>query len=185
MAYFDVCEAVTKVKKKYDEPNPVRLCRQMGITLLYESFGKDPDAIKGFFTEMNRIKMITVNSDLPEIIQKIIIAHELGHAVMHRSSGVREFHDVAMFDESSTKEKDANLFAADYLLDDQAVFETLNEDTTFFTAAAKLHVPIELLDFKFRVMKWKGYKLIEPPITAQNNFLANMEVPDDADCYCD
>ena len=53
------------------------------------------------------------------------------------------------------------------------------------SAAAKLYVPIELLDFKFRVMKWKGYKLIEPPISARSNFLANMEVPDDADCYCD
>ena len=31
-----------------------------------------------------------------------------------------------------------------------------------------------MLDFKFRVMKWKGYKLIEPPIMAQSNFLANM-----------
>ena len=33
------------------------------------------------------------------------------------------------------------------------------------------------------VLKWKGYKLIEPPIPARSNFLANMEVPDDADCY--
>ncbi len=30
-----------------------------------------------------------------------------------------------------------------------------------------LRVPAELLDFKFRVLKWKGYKLIEPPISAQ------------------
>ena len=33
------------------------------------------------------------------------------------------------------------------------------------------------------VLKWKGYKLIEPPIPARSNFLANMEVPDDADSY--
>ena len=71
----------------------------------------------------------------------------------------------------------------EYLLNDEEVLDTLNRDTTFFTAAAKLYVPIELLDFKFRVMKWKGYKLIEPPISARSNFLANMEVPDDADCY--
>lgn len=80
-------------------------------------------------------------------------------------------------------EKDANLFAAEYLLRDQDVLETLNRDTTFFAAAAMLRVPAELLDFKFRVLKWKGYKLIEPPISAQSKFLANMEVPDDADCY--
>ena len=59
--------------------------------------------------------------------------------------------------------------------------ETLNADNTFFSAAAMLYVPMELLDFKFRVMKWKGYKLIEPPISARSNFLRDMEVPPDAD----
>ena len=32
-------------------------------------------------------------------------------------------------------------------------------------------------------MKWKGYKLVEPPITARSNFLKDMEVPDNADCF--
>ena len=133
--------------------------------------------------ESKRIRTITVNCNLPVVIQRIIVSHELGHAVLHRKSGVKAFHDIGLFDESSLTEKEANLFAAEYLLNDEEVLDTLNRDTTFFTAAAKLYVPIELLDFKFRVMKWKGYKLIEPPILARSNFLANMEVPDDADCY--
>jgi hypothetical protein len=66
-------------------------------------------------------------------------------------------------------------------MDDKDVLRALNRDTTFFSAAALLCVPAELLDFKFRVMKWKGYKLIEPPITASSNFLRDMEVPEDAD----
>ena len=103
--------------------------------------------------------------------------------MLHRHSGIHAFHDIGLFDESSLLEKDANLFAAEYLLRDQDVLETLNRDTTFFSAAAMLRVPAELLDFKFRVLEWKGYKLIEPPISARSNFLANMEVPDDADCY--
>lgn len=78
-------------------------------------------------------------------------------------------------------EKEANLFAAELLLDDQKVLDALNGDTTFFSAAAALYIPAELLDFKFRVMKWKGYKLIEPPINARNNFLKDMEVPENAD----
>ena len=43
------------------------------------------------------------------------------------------------------------------------------------------YVLIELLDFKFRVMKWKGYKLTEPPINARSNFLRDMEVPDESE----
>ena len=81
-------------------------------------------------------------------------------------------------------EKDANLFAAELLLDDQKVLDILNQDTTFFAAASSLMVPPELLDFKFRVMKWKGYKLTEPPITTRSNFLLDMDVPKEENIYC-
>ena len=179
MSYAEVCGAVEALQKKYHESNPFRLCENMNILLLSQALGNTPDAIKGFYLESKRIRTITVNCDLPEAVQKIIVAH----AVLHRHSGIHAFHDIGLFDESSLLEKDANLFAAEYLLRDQDVLETLNRDTTFFSAAAMLRVPAELLDFKFRVLKWKGYKLIEPPISARSNFLANMEVPDDADCY--
>ena len=177
MAYSEVCKAVETLKKKYDTTDPFHLCREMGIRLLTQPLGGSQDAIKGFFVEMNRIKMIVVNGDLPLVLQRIITAHEIGHAVMHCHTGLREFHDVCVFDESSVLEKDANLFAAELLLDDRSVMTTLNADTTFFTAAASLRVPVELLDFKFRVMKWKGCKMVEPPVTARNNFLRDLEVP--------
>ena len=168
MSYAEVCKAVETIDRRYCQKDPFRLCKEMGIILLPQQLGNEPDAIKGFFLENKRIKTITVNSDLP-------------HAALHRKSGIHAFHEVGLFDESSFMEQEANLFAAEYLLDDQKVLETLNSDTTFFAAASELYVPMELLDFKFRVMKWKGYKLIEPPISARSNFLRDMEVPPDAD----
>lgn len=183
MTYADICDAVTRIKRKYVETDPFRLCRAMDIKLIFEPMGKDPDAPKGFFLECKRIRTITVNSDLPEVIQKIIVAHEIGHALFHRKTGIHAFHDITMFDQNSVMEKEANLFAAEYILEDQKVFEVLNRDTTFFSAAAALYVPAELLDFKFRLMKWKGYKLTEPPISARSNFLRDVEVPENADYY--
>lgn len=183
MTYAEICESVSSLVLKYGERDPFRLCHALGITLLMQPMGAGPDSIKGFFLEKKRIRVITVNSDLPEVIQRIIVAHELCHAIKHRQSGIHAFHEVSMFDQNSAMEKDANLFAAELLLEDQKVLEALNRDTTFFSAAAALYVPAELLDFKFRVMKWKGYKLIEPPINARSNFLRDMEVPDDADYY--
>ena len=81
-------------------------------------------------------------------------------------------------------EKDANLFAAELLLEDDEVLQALNEDNTFFTAASMLNVPAELLDFKFRVMKWKGYKIVEPPIISRSNFLKDLDVSYDDDFGC-
>ncbi len=184
MTYDEICREVEKVKARYHQDDPYRLCRAMGIKLIRASFGTAPDAIKGFFLESQRIKTITINDDLPEVIQRIITSHELGHAVLHRNTGIHAFHDVGLFDESVVFEKDANLFAAEYMLDDEDVFETLNADATFFTAAAMLRVPAELLDFKFRLMKWRGYKLSAPPIQAKSTFLKDVEVPRNADFYC-
>ncbi len=181
--YTEITEPVEKLKKRYHENDPFLLCKAMGIKIIFQPLGTAPDAIKGFILKSKRIVAITVNSDLPIILQKIIVAHELGHAILHKNSSVLAFHEVALFDESSRYEKDANLFAAEYLLEDDHVLEILNTDNTFFSAAAALHVPIELLDFKFRVMKWKGYKMMEPPINARSNFLRDLEVPDNADNY--
>jgi len=183
LTYAEICESVSALVKKYDERDPFRLCRAMGIKLIFQAMGNAPDSVKGFFLECKRIRTITVNSDLPEVIQRIIVAHELCHATSHRKSGIHAFHDITLYDASSAMEKDANLFAAELLLDDQEVLQALNRDTTFFSAAAQLFVPAELLDFTFRVMKWKGYKLIEPPISAHSNFLRDVEVPDNADYY--
>ena len=181
MFYAEIVEAVEKVRERYREDDPFRLCRNMGIILLPQAFGTDDDSIKGFYLQRSRIKTITYNTDLPYVLQRIVIGHEIGHSQLHARGGVQAFHDIGMFDESSRFEKEANLFAAEYLLDDEQVLATLNGDNTFFSAAAALNVPMELLDFKFRVMKWKGYKLVEPPITARSNFLRDVEVPENAD----
>lgn len=114
MSYVDVCEAVESLQRKYCERDPFRLCADMGIKLLYQSLGTDPDAIKGFYLESKRIRTITVNSNLPTVIQRIIVSHELGHAVLHRKSGVKAFHDIGLFDESSLTMSCQNIRNSDF-----------------------------------------------------------------------
>ena len=115
-----------------------------------------------------------INSDLSREFQRVICAHELGHAVLHNDvAGVKDFHDFSMFNMNSQRENEANIFAAELLLEDEDVYTALNEDTTFFQAAADMCVPFELLDFKFRVMKWKGYMIVDSPVYSQSNWLKN------------
>lgn len=57
-------------------------------------------------------------------------------------------------------------------LDILSVFMLLG-DTFFFSVAKELEVPPELLDFKFRILKLKGWQ-IESPILANSNFLKNL-----------
>jgi len=45
---------------------------------------------------------------------------------------------------------------------------------SFFAAASTLEVPAELLDFKFRALKRQGFKVTEPPFTAQADFFKQI-----------
>lgn len=129
---------------------------------------------KGFFIIYKRKKHITINSDLPKILQKVVLAHELGHCILHSSSTCATFHEVTLFDSVDRQEYEANVFASELLLSDEDVLEALNEDMFFFQAGSALCVPSELLDFKFRILKRRGYK-VESPITTGGNFLKNLE----------
>ena len=170
-----ICREVLRLKKKYHETDLLRLCNAMGILILREPMGIFDGACKGFFLIQSRKKAIVINCDLPEAVQRIILAHELGHAVLHaRKTGLNAFHDFCLFDPASIWEYEANIFAAEFLLEDGSVLEHINEDASFFEIAAMLNVPPELLDFKFKLMRERGYDLSESPLAANGDFLKNM-----------
>ncbi len=171
--YESICAAVARIKKRYGKDrDPFRLCDHLGFRLNPRDLGRGPNAIKALIVECSRIKCITFNTNLPDELLGPTIFHECGHGVLH-PIGLFGYTDITLYDESSRKEKEANLFCAEYMLEDDEVLEALNADLTFFDAARALYVPAELLDFKFRLLKWKGYKLGESPIYARANFLGD------------
>ena len=177
-----ISRSAEDIKKDFPDCDPFEMVKAMGNLLLFQAMGKAKSACKGFFMMQDGQPSITINSDLPKMIQKIICAHELGHAVLHSQKiGMEAFHDVALFDTASLAEYEANVFAAELLLKDEDVLDLLNDDTSFFGVASTLRVPPELLDFKFRVMKRKGYQFTEPPLQSGSKFLQDMEADDHED----
>lgn len=170
-----IADAAQKLKKKYDETDPWKLASAMNIQVSLVPMGLFEGCCKGFFLIHKRIKHITINSDLPKEYQRVILAHELGHAVLHaRKASGAAFHEIILFDSTDTQEYEANVFASELLLTDDAVLEALNDDMFFFQAAKYLYVPSELLDFKFHILKRRGYK-VESPIVSHGDFLKNIE----------
>jgi Zn-dependent peptidase ImmA (M78 family) len=143
----------------------------MDIRIRYKDCGTE---LKAYFVVFSRIKNIVLNNRISEVVAKILVAHELGHAVLHRELALlRGFQEFELFDKASIAEYEANLFAAELLIEDSRLLPLLNsEGKSFFGVARELYVPAELLDFKFRMLKIKGYH-IEPPLLAQSPFLKN------------
>lgn len=128
--------------------------------------------MKAFYFYQSRMKNIVLNTRSGPHTRKILCAHELGHALLHKEIATwHGFQELTLFCSASRAEYEANLFAADLLIEDEALFELLDEPGKSFSELAReLYVPIELLDFKFRILKGKGYPLAAPYI-AQADFL--------------
>ena len=77
-------DTVNKVKAKYQESDPYRLAAAMHIIVKKLPLGTDPNCCKGFCMRECRKTCIVINCDLPEIIQQIILIHEIGHALLHQ-----------------------------------------------------------------------------------------------------
>ena len=81
---------------------------------------------------------------------------------MHQDIALlKGFRQIELFEAAGTKEYEANVFAAELLIRDDELLELLNdEDKSLFGIAKELRVPAELLVFKFRVLKHKGYRVV-------------------------
>lgn len=168
--YTDIISEKTgALIRKHKTRNPFELCDDLDIRIRYKDLGT---AMKAYYFYQSRIKNIVLNTRSGRIVQKILCAHELGHALLHGElAAMRGFQELEMFDMTSRTEYEANLFAAELLIDDNELLELLNDnEKSFFGVAKELYVPAELLDLKFRILKNKGYHL-EAPYIAQADFL--------------
>jgi len=163
-------QEAARVKRECLSADPQRVCDALRIRVSRAPMGTGSGACKGFFLVNARCRLIMLNSDLAEEIQRIILAHELGHAVLHSSAAIRTFHEFSVLSEADRLEYEANVFAADFLLEDADVLEALDEQQTLFRAASRLQVPPELLDLKARLMERSGCP-IRAPWIARGDFL--------------
>ena len=124
--------------------DPFRAAAQQGITVLPRS---DFARQKGAFTVVAGEPFIFINSRLSEETQRIVCAHELGHALLHRGEGQAVFMEFELFGAADRKEREANLFAAELLLDGEEISPLAREgmDAAQIARAMGVHVDLVLI----------------------------------------
>lgn len=162
-----IIETVDKLVRKYHTRDPYELCQLLGIKIHYYDLQKK---LKGFFYYQSRQKNIVIDHNVNEVLERILIAHELGHAILHtKIAMMKGFQEMEVLDGGSQEEDEANFFAAELLLEDDTVLECLSE-YSFFETAKILYVPAALLDYKFSLLYEKG-ELVNPMYIRKANFL--------------
>ncbi|AEE91167.1 conserved protein of unknown function [Tepidanaerobacter acetatoxydans Re1] len=94
-----------KIANKYNTRNPVEIAKNMDISVVYLPF----DELYGMACSLGKYRLIGVNSGLDEPIQRLVIAHELGHFVLHPEGNFFFILNETMF--YSKFEYQANMFA--------------------------------------------------------------------------
>ena len=112
---MDIKSRVENLVKKYGTREPYKLCKMLKIKIIYSDLGN----IKGIYKKVVTNKFIAINENLDEFCQKVVLAHELGHAILHHSKEIQTLKDYDLFPSFSNQlEVEANIFAAELLIDD-------------------------------------------------------------------
>ena len=163
-----IYDIVQKKIKKSKTRDPFVIAEESGVNL---RFNPNLVKLKGMYTILRNRRIIVINSNLPEYMQKIVCAHELGHDALHqtfaRSKALQEF---MLYDMTSRPEYEANIFAAELLLDDEELFELFKEGHDAQQLAGILNTDINLVALKIASLNYRGYNLrnsVEP----RSNFL--------------
>lgn len=109
-------------REKFNTSNPFKIAEALGILYQFGNIGCD-----GCYMFLKNHRYIFINQELPDSTKTMVMAHELGHALMHRKQNCYFIRNKT-FLLNSKIEIEANQFAAELLIPDSVVFE--NRDLT-------------------------------------------------------
>lgn len=115
------------------------------------------------------------NDRVPAPIQRMVLAHELGHHLYHRHRAERkELIEYTLFHLTDAMELEANIFSAHFLLEDEAVYAMARAGYSYMDMARAFSVDVNLMIFKLNEMQRMGYDL--PPLDpADNQFFRKID----------
>jgi Zn-dependent peptidase ImmA (M78 family) len=135
---------IENLKKKYKTECPYELANDLGITLIVCPLGKP----LGMYKYINKNKVIYINSILNEYQRRYVLAHEIGHAILHLKSSC--FFTSTRNLSKLKKEYEANIFASELLINFDVVDSLYIQGYSIGQLSSYYRVPVELIEFKFK-----------------------------------
>lgn len=159
--------------RRYGTRDPFELLDSLNVVVKF-STAFSRDGLKGFCTIMNRTRYVVINASLRSEEQRVVAGHEAGHIVVHADNlKIGTFRDNDIYLATGKMEREANIFAADFLISDDEVMEHMRScDANFFNVARALCIPPPFFAFKLYSMVERGYAM-RMPVDLNSSFLAN------------
>ncbi|MCR1823787.1 ImmA/IrrE family metallo-endopeptidase [Terrisporobacter muris] len=139
----NIPKLVSSLIKKYNTRDPYVLAECLDIEIIEYNLS----TAYGMYKLVNRNKFIFLNSKLDEITKRFVLSHELGHAILHRTSPGFYFKNHTLM-KTSIYEIEANTFAAELIISDNEFKEFLNYGYTISQMASYFNVTEDLIKLK-------------------------------------
>ncbi|UMZ35588.1 ImmA/IrrE family metallo-endopeptidase [Priestia megaterium] len=112
-----ISSVVRKLIEKYRTNDPLLIAEEMGVQVVPWNF---PDEVQGMYKYERRNQFIFVNDNLSEKERNFVLAHELGHAILHPTHNTSFLRNNTLFSVNKF-ERQANTFAVELLLPDEII----------------------------------------------------------------
>jgi len=136
-----------KLVRKWNTNDPFLLAENCNIKLMYADLGH----LGGLYQYYKRTKIIIINEALSYHEQREVCAHELGHALMHPKEN-RFFLHRSTFLNCDKLEREANLFAACLLIQENDAREFLHSGATVNQISAITGVSVPLVEERMHLL---------------------------------
>ena len=161
---------------EFDTRCPFELLDAIGAITMFD-YDFSPKGLKGLATYMNNFPYAVINGNLSKIKQRLVAGHEAGHLILHKPEILQlgAFKDYRVYGDTSKLEYEADIFMVNFLISDKDVLDAIanDHDGNFFTTAAELFMPHQLLAYKLHNMTQRGHH-VKSPIDLDMKFFQKL-----------
>ena len=131
-------------KRKFNTSDPFKLARALGIEVMVCDIGSR----LGCYMYLKRSKCIWINESLEGNERTFVMAHEVGHAVLHPKENCYFLRNQTFL--NTRIEREANAFAAELLIPDDAILEAKANSYTIDQLSRILGYEKELIELRLK-----------------------------------
>lgn len=161
-------EVGASLVRRFNTRDPFQIAKSLGINIIFcDDFG----SLKGMYRVIRRNRFIFLNKELSDKMLRIVCAHELGHDQLHRKLAQANcLHEFMLYDMTTRPEYEANIVAAEILLDTDELLEYIySYNYSAEQIAIAMDTDINLVALKIAHLTGLGYDL--RPVDHRSDFL--------------
>lgn len=140
-----ITKDVRQLVEQTNTTSPYEICEQKGIIVTEDNL---PINIKGFYTNILEQPYIFINKTLDEVEKRTVLAHELGHYILHTTQNSVYLKEHTMFSMDKF-EKEADRFAMELLMYNSECCVVEGESVDQQQLAYEFGVPLWVVQLKY------------------------------------